>query len=244
MRPFELNKTDFTVLQYLNKVGAMPVSSLANRIEINRTTIFSSIKRLKEKGLVYEIPKKGISFFAIVDRENIEQQAAQKLEKEKVKYQKILEFAETLHTEKNTLSIAPKLAFFEGEKGIINLFQKMLTKDAQQSVFLTLDRIPEMTLKFLKTTFIENKKKKNVFSKVLIPYSKRAQMYSSLDKKDNRETRFVPEDSLFETEIIISGNFVALIDFKEGGIGVLIESTNLSTTLQSIFNIVWKMAKK
>ena len=244
MRPFELNTTDFTVLQYLNKMGAMPVSSIAKRADINRTTVFSAIKRLKQKGLIYEVPKKGMSFFMVVDKENIKQQASQKLQAEKIKYQEILEFAEQLDQEKNILNIAPKVAFFEGESGIITLFQKTLTKNAHQSVFLTLDRIPEKTLHFLKNDFIEEKKKKKVFSKVLIPQSDRAKTYSSLDTKDNRETRFVPSDTLFETEIIISGNSVALIDFKEGGIGVLIESKSLSHTLQSIFDLVWKMAQK
>ncbi len=240
----ELNNTDFTVLQFLNRMGALPVSSLAKRTDINRTTVFSSVKRLKQKGLIYEIPKKGVTFFAVVEKENIVRQAEEKLKNEQEKFQKILDFTATLEMEKNSLSIAPKVAFFEGEEGIINLFQKTLQKNAEQKVFLTLDKIPEKILHFLKTSFIETKKKKNVFSQVLIPQSERASFYSSLDQKDNRETRFVPENSLFETEIIISNNAVALIDFKEGGIGVLIESEGISKTLTTIFDMLWKISEK
>lgn len=237
-----INSTDFSVLTFLNTMGSLPASSLATRLGKNRTTIFSSLKRLKQKGLIYEIPKKGSTFFAVVEKDTIIQNAKSHLQSEEKKFENIVEFAHSLDLKKNSGGIAPKVAFYEGDEGIISLFQKTLTLGGEQKAFLTLEKIPKKILEYLQVDFIASKKEKKVSSQVLIPRSDRAEKYAKLNSTANRKTRFVDKDSPFETEIIICETAVVLIDFREGGIGVFIESESISKTLRSVFDIIWNNA--
>jgi hypothetical protein len=221
-------------------MGALPASSIASRLGFNRTTVFSSVKRLQEKDLVYALPKKGGTFFSVFDAHQLEHNAKTKLKAEEQRYAQMIEMVKNLEAEKISGGVLPKVAFFEGENGIISLFRKTLIPNTTQKAFLTLEKISPKILHFLQTEFIEEKKKKHVFSQVLIPKTQRTIHYQTLDVESNRETRFVPKSAMFETEIIIGQNSLALIDFREGGLGVYIESTPLSHTLQSVFQLLWE----
>ncbi len=220
-------------------MGALPASSIASRLGINRTTVFSSLKRLQEKDLIYAIPKKGGTFFAVFDSQQLEHNAKTKLKAEEQRCTQMIEMVKNLEQEKVSGGVLPKVAFFEGENGIISLFRKTLVPNTTQQAFLTLEKISPQILHFLQTEFIEEKKAKHVFSKVLIPKTQRTMHYQTLDTESNRETRFVPSSSMFETEIIIGQDSLALIDFREGGLGVFIESRPLTNTLRSVFQLLW-----
>lgn len=234
-----INETDFQIFRFLITMGALPASSLATRLNINRTTIFSSLKRLQEKNLIYAIPKKGGTFFAVYDSHQLENNAKTQLKEQEHQYIQMIEMVKQLEEQKVSGGMLPKVAFFEGENGIISLFRKMLVPNTTQQAFLTLEKIPSKILNFLHSDFIEEKKEKNVFSQVLIPQSERSEHYQRLDTNANRETRFVPPQTKFETEIIIGASSLALIDFKEGGIGVYIESGPLCATMKAAFELLW-----
>jgi len=221
-------------------MGALPASSIASRLGINRTTIFSSLKRLQEKDLVYALPKKGGTFFAVFDANQLEHNTKTKLKAQEQEYSQMIDMVKNLEQEKISGGILPKVTFFEGENGIISLFRKTLVPHSTQEAFLTLEKIPKKILQFLHSEFIEEKKSKHVFSKVLIPKNERSMHYQTLDKQSNRDTRFVQPSFHFETEIIIGSTFLALIDFKEGGLGVYIESVPLANTMKSIFHLCWE----
>lgn len=235
-----VSQKDFDLFITLSKSGPLPASNLAIRTGINRTTLFSALKRLQKKGLVYHIPKKSVTFFAAVDLENLISVAKERLRQEEEHVWQMSQFVAQLKKEQKHDSPVPQSAFFEGEEGIIALFKKMLIPNTSQEVFLTLEKIPPRILTYLKKGFTEEKKQKNVFSRVLIPESQRAKEYKSLDRKGNRETRFVPPHTAFETEIIISGSTLAMIDYRQHGMGVFIESTTLSTTLRATFELLWQ----
>lgn len=236
---FDINETDVSVFRILTQMGSLPASSIALRLGVNRTTIFSSLKRLQEKELVHEIPKKGGSFFISLSEEQLQSLSLQKKKERDRQYEDFLQTIPLIYSDQAQGNHLPKVVFFEGEKGIITLFKRSLTISSVQHAFLTLERIPKSILNFLHNDFIIEKKEKGVFSKVLVPKCERSIKYQQLDTHANRVTKLVPEKTLFETEIIISGNTVSIIDFRNGGIGVFIESEYVANTMRSIFFLIW-----
>lgn len=241
---FGISERDFQIYRLLNAYGAMPASTLATRLKMNRTTVFSALKRLAEKGLVYANPKKSGTLFAAVEPEQILRQRQDDLRREEALIAKLAEATAKLSQEKGLSRNKPSVAFFEGEEGVISLFESTLALSKKQEAFLTLEKIPPRILHYLQGDFIAAKKKQGVFSRVLIPEGERAHKYRALDQAGNRETRLVKAEAPFETEIIIAGTHVALVDFESPCIGVLIESPRIAATMHAVFALVWNAQEK
>ncbi len=239
-----ISERDFGIYRLLNAYGAMPASTIAARLKMNRTTVFSALRRLVERGLVCEIPKKGVTWFAATDAEQIHRQGKEQLQKETDRVQSLHKVVELLNTEKGTGTNRPSVTFYEGEDGIVSLFAQSLTLSKEQCAFLTLEQMPAKILAYLQQEYIEEKLNQDVHSRVLIPDSPRARKYRKLDKDGNRETRLVPSSAEFQTEYIIAEDHVALVDFHPPCIGVLIESPHIAKTMRSVFELVWKGGKR
>lgn len=240
--PLGIAQKDYEIFTLLNELGALPASTVATRLHINRTTAFSALKRLIEKGLVFEVPSSPATLFAAIEPQQIIDKAERDIARQTRELSVLSLFAKELIRKRGRGAAIPQLSFYEGEEGIISLFEKTLSLGKEQCAFLTLEKIPAKILKYLTHDYITQKKKKQVFSRVLVPQSARAKKYAALDESGNRETRFVPKDSPFETEILISGNTIVLFDFR-GPIGVCIESEALANTLKTVFELVWEEKK-
>lgn len=239
-----ISERDFGIFRLLNAYGEMPASTVATRLKMNRTTVFSALRRLIEKGLVCEIPKKSVTWFAATEAEQILRRGKEHLEAEAERVAKLQELVSLLHQEQGLQSSRPRVSFYEGEEGIISLFAHSLQLAKKQCAFLTLEQIPPKILHYLQTGYITEKIAQKVTSRVLLPESARARKYARLDSEGNRTTRLVPTKTIFETEFVITDEQVALIDFASPGIGVLIESPQIARTMQSIFELVWQHAHK
>jgi sugar-specific transcriptional regulator TrmB len=233
---------DIHIIRLLNSLGAMPASSVASRLNMNRTTISSALRRLVERGLVFRIPKKNGSYFSSVEPREITRQAEKKIHEEKKKLKVLSMFIRNLEAERGNEKGKASVSFFEGNNGIISLFQKTLLLGAKQSAFLTLEKIPKKVKNYLMGEYVREKKKIGVESRVLIPKSRRAEKYKSLDIYANRQTRFIPEKTIFETEIILCEQSTVLIDFHTS-IGVLIRSKSIAVTMHSTFELLWNSAE-
>ena len=241
--PLDLPARDFAIFSLLNSLGALPAASVAARLSINRTTVFSALRRLIEKGFVFEIPSTHATLFSAVDPDQILEKSRREMAERERKFSALEVFTRQLSVQRGGGTLRPNFSYFEGENGVIALFEKSLTLGKNQKSFLTLEKIPCKILQYLMSDYIDQKKRNRVQSKVLLPFSKRAVKYATLDCFGNRETRFVPKDSGFETEIVIGEQSVVIFDFR-GPVGVLVESPAVANTLHTVFDLLWASAKK
>ena len=241
--PLGISPKEYHIFTLLNEHGALSASAIASQLHINRTTVFSILKRLIEKGLVFEVPASPATLFSAVSPEQILQRAERNIRRQMQEMDILSIFVKELMKKRGKGATLPQVSFYQGEEGVISLFEKTLSLGKRQCAFLTLEKIPKKILHYLTHEYIERKKKKNVISRVLLPQSPRAEKYAALDEKGNRHTRFVPPQSAFETEILITQNSIALFDFR-GPIGVHIRSDGLANTLRSIFDLVWETGKE
>jgi len=241
--PLDLPARDFAIFSLLNSLGALPAASVAARLGINRTTAFSALRRLIEKGLVFEVPSANATLFSAVEPNQILEKSRREMTERERQFATLEIFTRQLSTQRGTGTVRPNFSYFEGENGVITLFEKSLDLGKNQKSFLTLEKIPSKILTYLMSDYIQRKKTKGVQSKVLLPFSERAVKYATLDPAGNRETRFVPKDSGFETEIVIGEKSVVIFDFR-GPVGVLVESPAVTNTLRTVFDLLWASAKK
>ena len=87
LRKIGFSEKEAVVYTHLIRLGAQPVSVIAERAKINRTTTYDIIENLTKKGLVSSIKKDGITHFKALDPKEL----VNYLEREKVEHVKKLE---------------------------------------------------------------------------------------------------------------------------------------------------------
>jgi len=236
-----LNATDRKLYLALHQHGLAHASTLSLRTEVDRTTVYSSLKRLLKAGVVAQTQSGGARAYMALPPEvfvdKVEHAAAQ-LRAEKRQAEVFVDAMRTL-TQGNFKK--HKVSIFEGKTAIISLYNLTLAQPGEQRSFLTLGEIPAGLSEFLRKTYITSKLRKQVSSRVLLADSAQARRYKTLDGKSNRRSRIVkklPFD--LHAEIILwDDDKVAIIDFHQQIYGLLIESGTLHDTLAAMFEYVW-----
>lgn len=140
---------------------------------------------------------------------------------------------------------ATNTKIFHGVSGLKKLYQ--LTLENKKPIFALTAVIPEVDpelLTWLSQNYVQERKKKKIFAKVISPKTKLSEKYCQKDKENYRKTLLIPQKKFpISTEVNIFGSYVALISFKkEELLGVLIESKEIAKTMRVFFDIAWEKA--
>jgi sugar-specific transcriptional regulator TrmB len=239
---FNLNEKDTMVYLDLLKFGSSAASTISARTNIDRTTVYSVLKRLCKRGIVVEAPDRDKSLFLALDPNVFTSKIQSEIHRKQDELKMIESVIPDLRKLQNQFSGVPIFQIFQGEEAVISLYDQMVEKGTQQDAILTLQKLPSNIKRYLMKDYIDKKLKRKLSSRVLIEDSSRAKKYKVLDYKSNRKTKLVPEGvHKFETEIIITDtDEVAMIDFQKDIVGVLIKSSTIHSTIKAVFDLVWK----
>ena len=237
----------------LLEVGANPVSSIARKAGITRTTAYAALETLKGKGLVSVIEQGGIQQYAPVAAEKLEEYARQQQAKAEENYQKIKKIVPELKSLTGILVMAPKVKYFEGVEGIKTIYKDTIdvlkTLPKNKRVKYSYSSAPEVNneLRGFLDNYITLRKKQGIISKGIFPESKRSRTYQRNSKKNLVEARIMDADIQmeFDSEVCIYGDKVAIMSLKPDRLhGVIIESPEIASTQRAIFNLAWRWCRE
>lgn len=223
------------------ELGVVPASSVARRLEENRVTIYSILKSMKSKWIIYETKKWGTTYYgAITPQQYIDQQQA-KLD---VFKDKIPEFEAMM----NMWWIRPKMQFFEWEEWIIHQYYDMLTsKDDDIRSFFSMKHFKNSIRDRLLEEFLPKRVKAWIFAKVIMQWDSDDHLYIHQKNKKTLNEILIIDDELFDIECQIdtyANNKVSIIIASENDLaGVIIESERVYNTVKNIFELIWKSYK-
>jgi sugar-specific transcriptional regulator TrmB len=142
----------------------------------------------------------------------------------------------------------PKLAYFEGEEGLGQLTANIIKEVKVRGELLSFSAPGAAsgyytTKRFLQ--FAQERAKKQIMSRILIPTIEGIPDYKvGEDWKNWRHVKIVdPEKFPFKASFNIWNNKVAILTVRTHPIGVVIDSKDISDTLRSIFEMVWRQIK-
>lgn len=237
-----LNDKDIAVYLDIFQHGQSFASSIGLRTKIDRTTVYSVLKRLLKHGFIVQsmvndvavyIPTSPEVFLREID-EDIEELVSRK------------NLAEAFVSEIGKLTshsfLRPKMRIYEGDKAIINLYEETLENPGNQKAFVNLCSISPTLKDFLRGKFIRSKVERKVFSKVLVPEGPYSQKYKFLDNISNRETKIVTSSPFdLQSEILLfDKKKVAIIDFNKPIYGIVFVSRTFYKTMEVIFDLIWE----
>lgn len=239
-----LNEKDVQIYLDIFQHGQSFASSIGLRTKVDRTTVYSVLKRLLKRGLILQSILNDVAVYMAVSPEvfvrNIDSDMEELLARKNVAQAFVGEMAKLAHRS----FVKPKTRVYEGDKAIINLYEETLTNPGEQKAFINLRSISPAVKEFLKGKFIRSKIEHDVFSKVLIADGLNSKKYRSLDSTSNRETKIVKDYPFdLQSEIILfNKKDVAVIDFNRPIYGVVFESKTFYKTMEVIFDLIWKAA--
>lgn len=219
----------------LSEYGSLRASQLAKDLKLPKTTIIESLYLLEEKGLVSRIKQKNSFIFNAEDPEILLLQLDKK-EKEvqanKVLLTKALPAFRTIKSDKNI----PKVRYFEGREGIIQLYEDSLRSKSDIYAYGS----SEDELRYLPHYFPEywdRRVKAGVSLTALMPDTDRNKEHSQdTDTAHLRKTYLFPEEYRTPLEIDVYDNKVVLMSFKEW-FGVMIESEAIASAMRNLLKL-------
>ncbi len=232
------------VYLYLLENGLTPAKHIALNTAIGRALTYKVLEQLIGLNLAEKRENIGkIALFAPKHPKNIKEmldKRKQELEHTSVDFGVVLN---TLSSEFNALLGKPNTQSFEGIEGIKKIHEDILSTN--ENILIVSSPIAhkkrEEILDIIKKQ-LESQVKRNIHCRAITPRSEeqRSRLTETHDTQYLIERKVVPVEKLnIPAQIIVYGDKVAITNFKESIITVVIESKYITQTFRILFEYIW-----
>lgn len=248
LKKIGFSEKEALVYTHLIRLGAQPVSIIAERAGINRTTTYDIIDSLTKKGLISSLKKDGYTHFKALDpkellnyleREKVEH--VKKIEKQQKEMEELLPALISLE---NPESTKPKVTFFEGEKGMRQAYEDTLTSTEPILAYANVEDMHRGLPNFFPEYYQRRAIEKNIHIRAIFPDNKISRERHEQDKKENRESLLVPAKEYdFSPEINVYDDKVLYASWREK-MAIIIKSKEIADFHKQMYKLCWKQAKE
>lgn len=219
-----------------------PVSTIAKKANINRTTTYDILEMLLEKGLVIGQKKKSSQYYEALPPEKI----VAYLKEQSEKFAHLAQDAQKILPELNAqykVSGRPKVYFYEGDEGLIRVYEETLTSHEEILAYAS-DQANQDAIPWYFPQYYQRRAAKKIPIRALFPDTPKDRQRHALDAQELRKSRLLPKDKLdFTPEINFFDNKIMIADWKEK-LGIIIESKEIASVFKQTFELAWEAAEK
>jgi sugar-specific transcriptional regulator TrmB len=215
-------------------LGPSTILKIARAAETKRTTVYSVVESLKQKGLMNIEVKGWKNLFTAENPEKLYSMIENKREKLK---KNLPEFS-ALYNLKGEES---NIKYYEGLEGIKSVYKNLL-KDikvnedylviSNRDVWLNLDK------KFF-MDFIKQRSKLNINNKLLLQDSKTAREFKKFEKNYNEKIKILPKETTLTTSLVIIPKRVVIHQLTPPIMAMVIENKSIIKMHRELFYIIW-----
>lgn len=221
--------------------GLMPVKAIASKTSVGRALIYKILKQLMVLRLVEQRDDIGkITLFLPTHPLRIKEMIANKKSEFEETEKSFGSFYGKLVSDFNMLSGKPSVQFLEGLDGLQKVYDDILDINQDIRVISSPEQDREHALDLIREQ-IRKQKTMNIRTKAITPLGNQKVATPIEEDAQHLITRkSVPIEKLnIPAQIIIYGDKVAVTNFKETVITVLIESKYISETFVKMFEYIW-----
>lgn len=243
-----LGLTDKEVAIYLAllPLGNAPASALGNRTGINRSTAQYICQQLTKKGIIRSLQKNNTFIYSPESPEKLLYLIDQEKKVLEEKTEQTNRIIGQLKGMINPQAVLPKVKFFEGVDGLIEMFEDALTERKTLYGAAKLDNsVDERMFKYVTDRYVPERIKLKFQAFMLFNDDEMSKQYQQNDTAMNRISMLMPlEEFPFESSCHIYGDKVAYYSWHKNDLsGVIIQNTHIHNTALSIFKAAWRYAK-
>ncbi len=241
-----LSDTETKVYLAILPLGTVPASTIGLRLKIPRSTAKYTCEQLEKKGLILGQSKNNTFFYTAKDPNQLYSLLAKEkklFEKKEDGLNRMMGSLKDLFREDLNL---PKVRFFEGDEGLIQMFNDVLAerKPLYGCLYWDEGMDPELG-KYLKEFYIPERKRLHFPAWLLFTDDQDTRDYQKRDLEMNRISLLVPyKEFPFDICYHIYGDKIAFYTSKPNMMGVIIENSFINKTQFSIFKMAWNFARK
>ena len=228
-------------------LGTSPASIIAKRCGLPRSTARYTCEQLVYKQLMIESQKGNTKLFTPENPEKLKKLLDLQQERLELRAQKLDFKLQDLKRLYNPYTVIPKMRFYEGVQGIIELVEDVFTEKAPifGALSMTEAMHPEIVA-YVKDTYVPKRRETGQEAWMLFNDNQMTQDYQKHDQAMNRVSLLVPyNDFPFDSCCHIYGNKVAFYSYNKNDMtGIIVENPIIHNTQLSIFRLAWEQAKK
>ena len=225
------------------KLGAAGIPEIAKQAHIKRSTAYLLAKQLMEKGLLLEDHKKYANKVYPIDPHQLLTRISarqRQLRRQEIELEENLPQLQALYA---ASKIQPKVTYYEGNSGLMQIWQDILSTKGE--ILLWTNQQTE-NLVFGPQShdqFISERVRKNISIRVLAVDNPLGRELQANDSQSSRQTKLLPSNTNFSAETYIYDSKIAMLDYNQDTIGIIIESVPLVTQQRAQFELVWNLIK-
>jgi len=222
---------------------ASPVSTIAKKAAVNRTTTYDILELLAKKGLVIVSTAKKYRYYRAQPPEKI----VAYLKEQSEKFARLAEETENILPELNShyraLTGRPRVYFYEGYEGLIRVYEETLTSSEEILAYAS-DQANQEAVEWYFPKYYKRRAELKIPIRALFPDTPKDRQRHSLDKAEMRRSRLLPKHVMdFTPEINFFDNKIMIADWKEK-LGIIIESEEIVKVFKQSFELAWEAAEK
>ncbi len=235
LRDIGLDENEARVYLASLSLGSTTVLKIARASGIKRTTVYSVIDALKDKGLV-QVELKGLKqTYAAENPENL----GIVLERRKNEFQNTLSEFMALYKLQGGEST---IKYYTGLKAMQNIYMETLKEIkphedylviANQEKWYTLQ--PDFALKF-----IEERAKLNIKTRLLFQDSEIAREHKKIERNFNQEIKILPKGNPLNVDTLLLPNKLIVLELTPPYMTVIIENKSIIELHREMFEIIWQ----
>ena len=235
-----MTKNEIKLYLKLLEFGSAGASTLAKNIGENRTSTYSLLNAMLNKGFVSYLNKEGIKYFSATDPKILVHQFLEDAGHLKALLPELLAIS-------NQYSQKPKITFYEGLNGIKQIAEMFLEHPGSTRYSFMGSNKKEMNpemLQYIEEDFLNRRIALGIKYKGIVAGSMpMATKHAKTDKAHLREVKYIQDEKLpLKIHVdIFAENKVAIYSYNKGEMmGVVIEHESFYTTMRTVFELAWR----
>lgn len=250
LKSFWLNAHEIRIYLHLLSYGESIASLVSKKLTIKRTSIYTYLESLKEKWMIVDFVKNGVTYFKAIDVDDIISLCDQR-EKELKNLKKNADLLKNEFTKIKDKQIIPtfelegKIKYYEWIDAVSMLIDETLDEKWKEQLCFWLNEYHTKVHVDDWSYYTDKRVQKWIKVRSIQPNTKIAIAYKERDKDELRETRLVPkEDFPSDCEVNIMWDMIALFTTKwDIPSWMKMKNKFMAKSLKSLFELAWEKAK-
>lgn len=240
-----LTQEQAKIYLFLLSNGLSPAKLISKQTSIGRALTYKVLDQLIELGLAEKRENLGkITMFFPKHPSKIKELAEKEKTAADENISMLTKIIPSLSSNYNLLFGKPNVQFYEGIEGLNLIYNDILEINQNISIISspTINEDRQEVLHLIKKQ-IEKQVVQNIKTRAITPFSEGQKTSTPIseDEKYLITRKIVPAEKLkIPAQIIIYGDKVAITNFKETIISVLIESKYIAETFRIMFDYIWQ----
>ena len=238
-----LSRREAKVYLALLQLGSGSVSEIATKAKINRTTTYDVLEYLTRYSIASHVGDEKKKHYVAENPENLAKYLEKKSEEFKHKAEAVQSLLPELQGIFNVAPQKPKVRFYDGDDGIIAMYEDSLTSKTEILSWLDIQVTHDFDFEYT-NSYYKRRSEKGIHIKAIVNDDPISRQFLKNPEEFLRELRVVPRDMMVGTpECYIYDNKVSFMSVKER-FGVMIESKDIADAQRKLYELAWERAEE